>query len=152
MKKALIFSIVIGITLFSCKTTKKTTSNPYEPATSQTTTTPKIFTVPQSKQTNVTEEPPVTTRQESFTFTQPQDQNQNSFFIIIGSFSNMDNAKKFRQTLSGEGFSPIIVQSETGYYRVTIDSYDNEQAARTRLLQVRQNYPKYADTWLLIKK
>jgi cell division protein FtsN len=152
MKKALIFSIIVGITLFSCKTTKKSARNPYEPATSQTTTQPKIFTVPQSKPKEVTEEVPVTTRQESFTFTQPQDQNQNSYFIIVGSFSSLDNAKRFRQTLSGQGFSPIIVQSETGYYRVTVDSFDNEPAARTRLLQIRQNYPQYADTWLLIKK
>jgi cell division protein FtsN len=152
MKKALILFIIIGITLFSCKTTKKTASNPYEPATTHSTSPTKIFTVPQTNQTETPGEKPVVTRQESFTFTQPEDQNQNNFFIITGSFSSLDNAKKFCRTLTGEGFSPIVVQSETGFYRVTVNSYDNETAARSRLLQIRQNYPQYADTWLLIKK
>jgi cell division protein FtsN len=72
--------------------------------------------------------------------------------VIVGSYSSLENANKFRTTLIGEGFNPVIVQSETGFYRITVDSFTNETAARTRLMQIRQNYPQYGDSWLLIKK
>ncbi len=157
MKKILFFALIGMIALGSCKSSKKAATTPYTPASQEETTTapPKVFTVPDAKPAATqpaAEEKPVTVRQEAFTFTQPEEQNTNSYFIIIGSFSSMDNAKNYRQTLISEGFTPIIVQSETGYFRVTVDSFDNEAAARVRLLQIRQNYPKYADTWLLIKK
>ncbi len=158
MKKVVFFALIAALALGSCKSSKKAATSPYTPASQETTTTtapPKVFTVPDPKPaatTPVVEEKPVTMREEAITFTQPEDRNQNSFFIIIGSFSSMDNAKNFRQTLISEGFTPIIVQSETGYYRVTVDSFTGEAAARERLLQIRRDYPKYGDTWLLIKK
>lgn len=157
MKKVFILLIAVTIMMISCKSSKKATTSPYTPVSEETTTTPqpKIFTIPDSKTTTPTAakpEPAVPVRKESFSFTQPQDNTQNRFFIIVGSFSSMDNAKNFKQTLISEGFTPIIVQSETGFYRVTVDSYNNETDARRRLLQVRENYPKYADTWLLIKQ
>jgi cell division protein FtsN len=154
MKRAIVLILIIGFTLFACKSTKKAAKNPYEPATTtQTASGTKIFTVPQNNQAeNTSGEKPYSSRQESITFVQPEEQNQNGFFIIVGSYSNLENAKKFRQTLGGEGFNPIIVQSETGFYRVTVDSYSSESAARTRLMQIRQNYPQYGDSWLLIKK
>lgn len=159
MKKLMFFALIGFLALGSCKSTKKAATTPYTPATQQETATttapPKVFTVPEPKPAPTQpamEEKPVTVRQEAITFTRPEEQTSNSYFIIIGSFSSMDNAKNFRQTLISEGFTPIIVQSETGYYRVTVDSFSNEAAARERLLQIRQNYPKYADTWLLIKK
>jgi cell division protein FtsN len=154
MKRAIIFIFIIGIALSACKSTKKATKNPYEPATtSSSTTSTKIFTVPQNNQTdNTTAEKPYSTRKEAITFVQPEQQNQNGFFVIVGSYSSLENANKFRTTLIGEGFNPVIVQSETGFYRITVDSYTNESAARTRLMQIRQNYPQYGDSWLLIKK
>ena len=152
MKRAIILIFIIGIALCACKSTKKATKNPYEPATNSTTST-KIFTVPQNNPAdNSSAEKPYSTRKESITFVQSDQQNQNSFFVIVGSYSSLENANKFRQTLIGEGFNPIIVQSETGFYRVTVDSYTDESAARTRLMQIRQNYPQYGDSWLLIKK
>lgn len=159
MKRIFVFIGIILVTLVSCKTTKKTANSAYEPATSETATSTKIFTVPQTTATDATAttvkttpEPSYNTRQEAITFVEPQDQNPNRYFIIIGSFSSLDNARNFRQSLIVEGFNPVIVQSETGFYRVTIDSFSGESQARSRLLQVRQDYPKYSDTWLLIKK
>jgi len=159
MKRVFVLICVILVTLVSCKTTKKTANSAYEPATSETGTSTKIFTVPQTTATDAAtttvstpSEPAYNTRQEAITFVEPRDQNQNSYFIIIGSFSSLDNARNFRQSLIVEGFTPVIVQSETGFYRVTIDSFSSESQARSRLLQVRRDYPKYSDTWLLIKK
>jgi cell division protein FtsN len=154
MKKVLFIVLIAGIAMASCKSSKKAASTAFEPAVTQTSTTPapKVFQVPEVKETPpVQDDKPISVRKESFTFTQPEDQNQNSYFIIVGSFSSMDNAKNFRQTLMSEGFTPIVVQSETGYYRVTVDSFTSEAPARTRLMQIRQSYPKYSDAWLLIK-
>lgn len=154
MKKAVFLVLVIGIAFGSCKSSKKAASTAFEPAVQQTTQTapPKVFQVPEAKEAPApSSDQPISVRKESFTFTQAEDQNQNSYFIIVGSFSSMDNAKNFRQTLMSEGFTPIIVQSETGYYRVTVDSFTSEAPARARLLQIRQSFPKYNDAWLLIK-
>jgi cell division protein FtsN len=155
MKKVALFVLIIGVALASCKSSKKAATTAFEPAVQQTTTTtaqPKVFQVPEVKETPaVQDDKPISVRKESFTFTQTEDQNQNSYFIIVGSFSSMENAKNFRQTLMSEGFTPIVVQSETGYYRVTVDSFTSEAPARTRLIQIRQSYPKYNDAWLLIK-
>jgi len=75
-----------------------------------------------------------------------------SFFIIVGSFSSNENAGKFKQELVQKGFKPIVLHSETGYYRVCVDSFTDETAARNRVQKIRAEYPKYADSWLLIKK
>lgn len=154
MKKVVLFVFIIGVALASCKSSKKAASTAFEPAVQQTaaTTQPKVFQVPEVKEAPaVQDDKPISVRKESFTFTQAEDQNQNSYFIIVGSFSSMENAKNFRQTLMSEGFTPIVVQSETGYFRVTVDSFTSEAPARTRLMQIRQSYPKYSDAWLLIK-
>ncbi len=154
MKKVALFLIIIGIAFASCKSSKKAASTSFEPAVQPTATTtqPKVFQVPEVKEAPVAQDDkPISVRKESFTFTDQGDQNQNSYFIILGSFQSMDNAKNFRQTLMSEGFTPIIVQSETGFYRVTVDSFTTEAPARARLIQIRQSFPKYSDAWLLIK-
>ncbi len=157
MKKLIFLTLIAVLGLGACKSSKKAATSPYTPPTQQTATStapPKVFTVPEQQEPTPAkaEDKPVTMRKEAITFTQPEDQNQNSYFIIIGSFSSMENARNFKQTLTSEGFTPIIVQSETGYFRVTVDSFSNEASARTRLLGIRNSYPKYSDTWLLIKK
>lgn len=152
MKKTLFLLLIIGLSLSACKSTKKASKGAFEPATTGQTSGSKVFTVPQDNQTAGTGDKSYTTRQEAITFVQPEEQNPNGYFVIVGSYSSLDNAKKFRQTLIGEGFNPVIVQSETGYYRITVDSYTTETAARNRLAQIRQNYPQYGDSWLLIKK
>jgi cell division protein FtsN len=154
MKRAIVLIFIIGIAFSACKSTKKASKSPYEPASTTTpSTSTKIFTVPQNNAPeNTSTEKPYSTRKEAITFVQPEQQNQNGFFVIVGSYSSLENANKFRQTLIGEGFNPVIVQSETGFYRVTVDSYTNETAARSRLMQIRQNYSQYGDSWLLIKK
>ncbi len=64
----------------------------------------------------------------------------------------MENANRYKQELIPQGFAPIVLHSETGYYRVCVNAYTDETAARQRVQQIRTDYPKYADTWLLIKK
>ena len=97
---------------------------------------------------------PVSVRSENFTLT-TEDQTaygSKNFFIIVGSFSSNENAGKFKQDLTQQGFKPIILHSETGNYRVCINSYSDEASARSRVQTIRTQYPKYADSWLLIRK
>ena len=74
------------------------------------------------------------------------------FYIIVGSFGVYENAQKFKKQLATEGFAPGILVNEAGLYRVCVNSYDDEDAARGKLGEIRQSLPKYGDSWLLIKK
>ncbi len=77
---------------------------------------------------------------------------ERDYFVIMGSFIHKDNAEDFTETLGDLGFDPVILMSETGFHRVSVNAYDNETPARTRIQQIRTNYPEYNDTWLLIRK
>ncbi len=93
--------------------------------------------------------------EESFTFDRTEDEarhDANTYFVIVGSFIHRDNAERFMGTLRGQGFSPVILMSETGFHRVSVDSYDLEVPARNRIRYIRNNYPDYHDTWLLIRR
>lgn len=140
----------------SCKTIKQPAQSEY---TSDPTTETKVFTVPGSETkaepAPIVDEKPIAVRKEQVSFTEQVDQSANAgntFFVIIGSFSQLDNAKNYRTTLLDEGFTPIILHSETGYYRICTNSYKSESEARSRVSQIRQAFPKYSDVWLLIKE
>ena len=150
--------ILIAVVVFAfsaCKTTK-------QPAQSEYTTDPKtetkVFSVPAPETQNVekvAEEKPIAMRKEQVTFTQQEDRSSNennTYFVIIGSFGQLDNARNYRETLLDEGFTPIILHSETGYYRICVDSFKSETEARSRVSKLRQAFPKYSDVWLLIKE
>jgi cell division protein FtsN len=155
-----IYFLIIGIFVVSaCKTTKQPAQSEY---TSDPGTQPKVFSVPANgaetetkNVAKVVDEKPVAMRKEQVTFTQQADRTSNesnTYFVIIGSFGQLDNAKNYRETLLNEGFTPIILHSETGMYRVCVNSFKSENEARSRVSQLRQAFPKYSDVWLLIKE
>ncbi len=74
------------------------------------------------------------------------------FYIILGSFGKYENAQRFKKQLAAEDFFPGILVNEAGLYRVCVNSYDDEVAARSKLSEIRQQFPKYGDSWLLVKK
>ncbi len=93
--------------------------------------------------------------EERFTFESQEDKvshDENTYFVIVGSFSYRENAERFMGTLARQNFNPVILISETGFHRVSVDSYDIEAPARRRIQQIRSSYPEYHDTWLLIRK
>ncbi|MFO7922550.1 MAG: SPOR domain-containing protein [Bacteroidales bacterium] len=93
--------------------------------------------------------------EESFTFQNKEDEitrEVNRFFVILGSFRISDNANRFKAALEEEGFDPVILLSETGLNRVSVDSYTSEADARQRVLEIRRSFPEYNDAWLLIRK
>jgi cell division septation protein DedD len=160
MNRLILFVVVLGLAFTACKSKKELAQSPY---TVEPTTQPKVFTVPANNtpaQALPREEPattvsdPVSMRKEQVSFTRQEDKAQNesnNFFVILGSFGELNNAKNFRETLLNKGFTPIILHSETGYYRVCVNSYQDEFEARNRVSQVRNTYPDYKDAWLLIK-
>lgn len=146
--------------LFSgCKVFQRTRTSEVQPETPT-----KVFSTSPTQTTRenptsdvMYEQPstPVRTQSESFTFNDRDDAatyGSSSYFVIIGSFSSNDNANRYKEELIPQGFNPIILHSETGYYRVCVDSYTEETTARQRVRQIRSDFPKYADTWLLIKR
>lgn len=153
-----IFAVLI-LAFSACKTIKQPAQSEY---TSDNTTATKVFTVPGSETTvadkpvqPATNDKPIAVRKEQVSFTNEEARTENegnTYFVIIGSFSQLENARNYRTTLLDEGFTPIILHSETGYYRVCVNSYKNENEARSRITQVRQGFEKYADVWLLIKE
>jgi len=94
-------------------------------------------------------EPAIVVRQEKVT---PVEHNGPGYdyYIIIGSFKVLDNARRFKNDLIQEGFTPMMLESEHGFYRVSVASYNDEFEARNRLGAIRRQYSKYSDVWLLI--
>lgn len=80
------------------------------------------------------------------------DYGSNKYFVILGSFSVLENAKRLKETLASEDFHPVILMNESGMYRVCGNSYAEESAARARIADIRAKFSKYSDIWLLIKK
>jgi cell division protein FtsN len=166
MNRIVFLVIIVALAVGGCKSKKQLAQSQY---TTDPTNQPKVFTVPgtsteettrQEPKQEVKEEPvqakeePIAMRKEQVSFTSQADKTENesnTYFVILGSFSQLNNAKNYREDLLNQGFTPIILHSETGYYRVCVDSYQNELDARTRVAQIRRTYPKYSDVWLLIK-
>ena len=162
MNRIVLLIIVVALAIGGCKSKKQMAQSEY---TTDPTNQPKVFTVPgtEKEQENTKEvkekpaesvEEPIAMRKEQVSFTTQEDKTENesnTYFVILGSFSQLSNAKNYREDLLNQGFTPIILHSETGYYRVCVDSYQNELDARTRVAQIRRTYPKYSDVWLLIK-
>ena len=169
MKKIMVAVLALGLLSSGCKVFQKLKKEK-EPVTEtvQDNTQTKVFSVPETKpevrenptsdrmyEETAEPEKPVRVQSETFTFAQKEDQVKNenkSYFVIIGSFSSNENANRYKQELQPQGFNPIVLHSETGYYRVCVNSFTDEFEARKRVYQIRNDFPQYADTWLLIKK
>jgi cell division protein FtsN len=167
MKRIILAACTLALLSSGCKVFKKSKKSEAAPKT-ETAAETKVFSIPAPK--GVRENPtsdtmyepadanatgkPVSARSEKFTMS-TEDQaayGNKSFFIIVGSFSSNENANKFKQDLIKQGFKPIILHSETGNFRVCVDSFTDEAAARSRVQKIRTEFPQYADSWLLIKK
>ena len=170
MKKIFLAAITLAMLTSSCKVFRS--SKQSDAATTKTETPApetKVFSVPapnSDARPNPTSDTmyetadkavtgkPVSVRSENFTLS-AEDQaayGNKKFFVIVGSFSSPENAGRFKKDLIQQGFTPIVLHSETGNYRVCVDSYNDETAARSRVQNIRTQYPKMADSWLLIRK
>jgi len=152
MKFKTLFLVVICVLfVFSCKGVKKTVAVSSDDIPVQE--PPQMEVVVQEV---IEEEPPsqtdVTVRSESV---KPVDQNDKTlyrFYVIIGSFRNVDNARRFNADLIGKGFSPSILENEEGLFRISVGGYNAENAARAKIAEIRAKYREHRDVWLLVRK
>ena len=153
MKVLSVLLILVVLMTVSCKT-QKIAPKP-EPVKSESLNSvgDKPETVAKSY-SNSNSSSSVRSKEERFTAAKGEanDLGSKRFYIILGSFKIYDNAQRFKKQLAAEDFFPGILVNENGLYRVCVNSYDDESAARSRIGELRQQYPKYADLWLLIKK
>lgn len=167
MKKIILVVFTLALLTSGCKVFKS--SKKSKAPQTETTAETKVFSVPAPKST-VRENPvsdkmyetadkpatgtPVSMRTEKFTMNNEDvaAYGNKKYYVIVGSFSSNENAGKFKGELIQQGFKPIILHSETGYYRVCVDSFNDEAAARSRVQNIRAQYPKYSDSWLLYDK
>ena len=74
------------------------------------------------------------------------------FYVIIGSFRDFNNARRYNVELVGKGFSPEVLESENGLFRISVGGYDAESAARARIAEIRARYSEHRDVWLLVRR
>jgi cell division protein FtsN len=152
MKKILLVLLVISAITFSCKTAKKAVP------------TPVTETVPIENVENKKPEPvkevvpednnPIYMKTEEVSVAENEDQSKEGFayYVIIGSFSKPENAGKFKIQLINKDFSPVLLNSESGYTRVAVDQTNSENEARDQIKIIRNKYPEHKDVWLLKSK
>lgn len=72
------------------------------------------------------------------------------FFLIAGSFSNEENAKRLVLELKQQGYNALIADTNKyGMYRVAFTSFSNRHDANQQLLAIREDTNPKA--WLLVK-
>jgi cell division protein FtsN len=151
MKKTLMILMAFTFLFFSCKTAKKaaTPAVAEEPAIEQI--EEPVVKVEEPKLDDNT---PIVMKTEEVTVAQNEDQSKEgyAFYVIIGSFSKPENAAKFKDQLIGKGFSPVLLNSETGYVRIAVDQSNSEGDARSSVMSIRQKFTEHNDVWLLKKK
>jgi cell division protein FtsN len=79
----------------------------------------------------------------------PVDPNQ--YYVIIGSFRNLQNARRHQEQIAMDRFVSVLLRNEEGLYRVSVMSTDDITAARNEIRRIRNQFDKYDDTWLLIR-
>lgn len=161
MKKSMYF---IGIALFafaitSCKTTKKSrTDDDFYDFNKKETSTQKAEEKGSEKHYDVREDGTYTkstnisSRFEEVEIVRGAIDYDAKYFIILGSFSQEENANKLVGRLAKQGFAPNVLRSPSGMYRVSGYYFNDEKAARMEVGVIRAKYPEYNDLWLLIKK
>ncbi|SMO43264.1 Sporulation related domain-containing protein [Saccharicrinis carchari] len=136
---------ILTLSLISCRSLKDSGSSSFSDSDSP-------YVKEESKPIVIKKEPkPIVIKEEKVKVIESPDDISYKYYVIIGSFKILDNARNYKNTLISEGFSPVILENENGLYRVSVSAYNDEMDARSKVGNIRSNYPKYNDTWLLIR-
>ena len=68
------------------------------------------------------------------------------YHVVIGSFGNKDNALRLQAQMRPQ-YNPIIVRNDKGMYRVLLMTYDTYKEAKTKIAEIRDQFP---DAWVLV--
>ena len=149
--KIIVSVILLAFITVSCGTNKRVYAPPFEDEETETVVEKENVQTTAQNPTKKTENTkPVVSREENVTMTHGDVLKR--YNVIVGSFSNVDNAVKLQAKLNGMGYHSIIMKNDAGMSRVSIAGFDEEASAREELLKVREQYPEFADAWLLISK
>jgi nucleoid DNA-binding protein/cell division protein FtsL len=72
------------------------------------------------------------------------------YFIIAGSFRNVENSERYREELTKQGYSSIILDPVNELHRVTLSGYPSKEEAVSALAQLRKD-PSNKEMWILRK-
>ncbi|WP_372755905.1 SPOR domain-containing protein [Labilibaculum sp.] len=75
----------------------------------------------------------------------------NKYFLIIASFQNIENAKRFQKKLTNDGFTSEIFDGPNGFHRVSYKAFSDRALAFQELKLVRAT-EEHKDNWLYIKR
>jgi hypothetical protein len=150
MKKILFVLLVISVMIISCKTAKKA-APVTEIAPIEIIEDKKIEPV---KEVVPEDNNPIYMKTEEVSIVDDEDLSKEgfAFYVIIGSFSKPENASKFKIQLINKDFSPVLLNSESGFIRVAVDQTNSENEARDQIKIIRNKYPEHKDVWLLKSK
>jgi cell division septation protein DedD len=124
--------VVCALLICSCRTQRVTSTSPYlEEDNSKT---------------------EVTVRTEKIKPVDTSDKTLYKYYVIIGSFKSVANAREYNVGLTKEGFTPAILENENGLFRISVGGYDDEKAARAKIAGIRATYEAHRDVWLLVRK
>ncbi len=71
----------------------------------------------------------------------------NNFFIIAGSFQELQNATDLMESLKAEGFPAEIIITESRLYRVAVQSYPEKRQAANDLSRIKA-HPGLGSCWV----
>ena len=77
--------------------------------------------------------------------------NNYNYYIIIGSFSNKENAEKQKVRVNNKGYTSKIIRSDFDHYKVSIFSSLNKQEALDSLNKIKL-LDEFKEAWLLKRK
>ena len=142
--KIIVSVILLAFITVSCGTNKRVYAPPFEDEETETVVEKENVQTTAQNPTKKTENTkPVVSKEENVTMTHGDVLKR--YNVIVGSFSNVDNAVKLQAKLNGMGYHSIIMKNDAGMSRVSIAGFDEEEAAREELLKVREQYPEFAD-------
>ena len=145
MRIVILFILGTAVLSLSCSGTKKSLRKSSTPVTE--------IIVPEIEEKHI-QEPAVEIREveEKLVPIGQKLPDPDRYFIIIGSFRILENAKKYQDQISKNGFRSVIMKNEAGLYRVSVVSTNDIEHARDEVRRIRRLFPQYYDTWLLIQK
>jgi cell division protein FtsN len=146
--------ILIGIALFaSCKTSKKAVVQPKPVEVVEKVAEP-VKEIPAPVVNEPVDETPIVIRTEEVKFIDDKAQTASSFdfYVIIGSFSVKANAEKNKVEMINKGFTPVVLTTDSGLFRVAVEQTNSEVGARAFVTHIRKQFPEHKDVWLLKKR
>lgn len=153
-----VFLVIFSITLLaSCGSLRKGSSKMNESPFAEGAKDDGIEVREEEKATGKSDgdnQPEIVVREEKVRSVDVEEKDENiyRYYVIIGSFRYVDNARTYKKELIDEGFVPVILENENGLFRVSVAAYNEESPARQNIASIRNNYRKYNDVWLLIRK